>query len=520
MFGRNTIGGAIVLETNSPDLQRAYGSATLTFGRFNRREYTVTGNLPLSDTFGVRVAATRQVSDGYVDAILTGKELGDENTDAARIEALWKPKDQFNLLWEVDSFADHSDGPPTVFGGINAAAQFPEFASYAAGCPGATPATPVPETRTIDPRCANNAYLSLGPYATDQNGPERSDTHVWGTHLTATWQLDPSFTVKSITAYRETQPDSIRDADNTPLIILETINRDDMKQFTQELRFQGTSLQDRMNWQAGAFYFHETDPQYNPAYLPLPAPDVTNSANTDAWIKNVSYAFYTQGTYKVTQELQFTAGVRYTADIKDATPYITAQPPLTYSGTGSSFYADQITGGNPVFLVPYPGVNPYDAPVVQGYETNYPTSDYVCLGGPVAVAVAHGIGGNCVGSSQYLYAPVLNRLRDHKMTPMASLQYSWTQQLMTYLSDSIGYKSGGFNTRIIQPVFTADDPTGRQLLPGFGPETVYSYETGAKLNTERMQLDGAVFFASYQDMQLEVRDGAAPVLENAGGADQ
>ena len=75
------------------------------------------------------------------------------------------------------------------------------------------PATPVPETRTIDPRCANNAYLSLGPYATDQNGPERSDTHVWRTHLTATWQLDPSFTVKSITAYRETQPDSICDAD-------------------------------------------------------------------------------------------------------------------------------------------------------------------------------------------------------------------------------------------------------------------------------------------------------------------
>jgi catechol 2,3-dioxygenase-like lactoylglutathione lyase family enzyme len=72
-------------------------------GRFNRREYTVIGNLPLSDTFGVRVAATRQVNDGYVDAILTGKELGDENSDAARIEALWKPNDQFNLLWEADS---------------------------------------------------------------------------------------------------------------------------------------------------------------------------------------------------------------------------------------------------------------------------------------------------------------------------------------------------------------------------------------------------------------------------------
>ena len=42
------------------------------------------------------------------------------------------------------------------------------FASVAAGCPGYTglPA-PVPETK--DPRCANNQYLSLGPYKVDSN---------------------------------------------------------------------------------------------------------------------------------------------------------------------------------------------------------------------------------------------------------------------------------------------------------------------------------------------------------------
>src|SRR5487761_681452 len=64
LFGRNTIGGAVVLQTTQPDLRRAYGSATIAVGRFNRREYPLIGNLPLSDTLGVRIAATRQVNDG------------------------------------------------------------------------------------------------------------------------------------------------------------------------------------------------------------------------------------------------------------------------------------------------------------------------------------------------------------------------------------------------------------------------------------------------------------------------
>jgi iron complex outermembrane receptor protein len=308
---------------------------------------------------------------------------------------------------------------------------------------------------------------------------------MWGSQLTATWHTADSLTFKSITSYRETQPYSLRDADNTPLIILETINQDDIKQFTQEFQFLGDALDSRLQWQAGAYYFRETDPQYYPVYLPLPPVGGVNSA---AFIKNQSHAFFTQESFDITPALQLTAGLRYTSDTKEATPALTASPPIAADGYGS--YG--------IYIAPYPTAS---------------RLPLACLAPPAVVA-----GLPCAGSNTYLFAPVLNKVTDSKVTPMASLQYRWSQELMTYVSYSEGYKSGGFNTRIIQPVFEPNDPTGRQELPSFGPETVTSYEIGAKLLTRWLRLSTALFDAKYRGIQIEVREGAAPVVQNAGNA--
>jgi iron complex outermembrane receptor protein len=308
---------------------------------------------------------------------------------------------------------------------------------------------------------------------------------MWGTHLNATWHVADWMTFKSITAYRETRPFSVRDADNTPFIILETVNRDDIKQFTQEFQFLGDAYDSRLHWQAGAYYFHETDPQDYPAYLPLPP---VGALDTAALIKNESYALFTQESVDFTQELQLTVGLRYTNDTKEATPYFApapANPALGYGNYG-------------VYIVPYP--------TASGLPL-------ACIGPPAAF-----VGLPCAGSNAYLYAPVLNKTTDSKVTPMASLQYRWTPELMSYLSYSEGYKSGGFNTRIIQPVFQPNDPTGRQQLPAFGPETVTSFEIGAKFASRALRLSLALFDAKYRDIQIEVREGAAPVVENAGQA--
>ena len=484
LFGRNTLGGAIQVITNQPTFDGDKTTISATFGDFSRREGTATLNLPVSDTLAVRMAVTRRAEDGYVTNILTGRDLGGVDTLAGRLSVLWKPSDRFNTLWASDYMSDLSNGTPTVFAGINTSAPFVEYAALDAGCPGYTgPPAPVPETR--DPRCPNNQYLALSPYKVASDAPTRSELHMWGSQLTATWKMTDGLTLKSISGYREIQPYSLRDADNTPLIILETINQDDMKQVTQEFQFLGDALDSRLHWQAGAYYFHETDHQFYPVYLPLPP---VGGVNSGAFIKNESYALFTQESFDITTDLQLTAGLRYTKDTKEATPDTQPSPPLAADGYGN--YG--------TYIVPYP--------TASGLPL-------ACLAPPAVVATLP-----CAGSTTYLFAPVLNKLTDSKATPMASLQYRWSPGLMTYLSYSEGYKSGGFNTRIIQPVFEPNDPTGRQELPSYGPETVNSFEIGAKLHTSWLRLSTAFFDSKYQDIQIEVREGAAPVVQNGGNA--
>jgi iron complex outermembrane receptor protein len=97
-------------------------------------------------------------------------------------------------------------------------------------------------------------------------------------------------------------------------------------------------------------------------------------------------------------------------------------------------------------------------------------------------------------------------------TPHLNIAYDWSDQLMTYASYSEGFKSGGFVQRVFPPKIE---------VPSFEPETATVYELGFKWLGlhERLRLNGAVFHTDYEDLQIEVNDGIAPVTRNAAEAD-
>ena len=494
LFGRNTIGGAIQVFSARPTFDRISGNVGVTLGDYDRRDIRGVLNLPVGDTLAIRLAAIKRQRDGYVTNILNGRDFGDVNTFAGRASVLWKPTDSFQALLIGDYTRDDINGSPTVFGGINTSAAFVRFASVVAGCPGfalTTPVTPVPEN--TDRRCANNQYAALGPYRVASEAPSRSQLEMYGAGLTLQYDFGTMLTVKSITAYRETRPFSIRDADNTPLLILETVNSDNIKQFTQELQFLGETPGGRLKYQFGAYYFHETDFQFYPVFLPSQISPTTGEElrvgglNNNASIKNESFAVFTQESFAITDKLNLTVGLRYTHDRKEATPSENAAA----SGYGY---------------------------INVGYNVAYPAplaAQMVCLGAPRTVAAAAA----CTGSRTYLFDPVLNAKANSKFTPAATLQYQWTPEFMTYASYSQGFKSGGFNTRIVQPVISANAPTGREFLPQFDPEQVTSTEIGGKLLIGRtLRLSAAAFRSKYKDIQIVVREGVAPVVRNAGRA--
>jgi iron complex outermembrane receptor protein len=96
------------------------------------------------------------------------------------------------------------------------------------------------------------------------------------------------------------------------------------------------------------------------------------------------------------------------------------------------------------------------------------------------------------------------------------LDYEWTDDVMTYLQASTGFRGAGFNPRPALP---------SQIIP-FGTETLTSYEIGVKseLLDRRLRVNAAAFFSEYDDIQLTARipDLAgfpANVRVNAGKAE-
>src|SRR3954462_15454002 len=77
LFGRNTIGGAVLLTTNAPG-DDAGNSIRVGVGEDNLREGFGAFDIPLGDTWSARIAAGGRERDGYVTRVFDGEDLGNE----------------------------------------------------------------------------------------------------------------------------------------------------------------------------------------------------------------------------------------------------------------------------------------------------------------------------------------------------------------------------------------------------------------------------------------------------------
>jgi outer membrane receptor protein involved in Fe transport len=82
---------------------------------------------------------------------------------------------------------------------------------------------------------------------------------------------------------------------------------------------------------------------------------------------------------------------------------------------------------------------------------------------------------------------------------------------MIYGSWSKGYKTGGWTTRLSNPLPTA---------PNFDEEKATTFEVGLKstLIDRKLQLNAAIFTTKYAGIQLNFQQGVSPTIQNAGNA--
>jgi iron complex outermembrane receptor protein len=459
LFGRNTIGGAVLLTTNGPG-DEAGNSVRLGVGEDNLRELFGAFDIPLGDQFAARIAVGGRERDGYVTRAFDGEDLGNEKMYTGQLGVRWKPSDAFSLTLRGDYTNEDENGSPFVFQSMNEAATFVGASSQAAGCPNMLDPLPPPVLvgPLADPRCGNDAQ-ALGPFKNGGTYPASSTLENSGVSLVAQWDLNENLSFKSITADRSLKWTGTRDADNTPLLILHTNYDSKSDQFSEEL--QAVVTTSRVDGVVGLFYFDEDS--FDRLLVPLGNPG-TSYDTQRVWMDSKSKAAFTEWTFKATDALSFSAGVRYTEETKGLQSTMFNVAPATRTEPPA-----------PTTLCPFAGP---------------PPTQTGCL---------------------FLTTNRFER-EFSATTTSASVQYRVNPQFMTYLSWSEGFKSGGFNQR-----YNAAPPGNEPI--SFNPETAESWEVGFKMDpSDTMRINVALFTTDYDDIQMTYRLGVVPLLFNAGVA--
>ena len=277
LFGRNTTGGAVLINTNDPVLGEATGEASLTYGRFNNVETTGIANIPVNDKIAIRVAGNYITRDGYVTDRATGAKYSNIDSNQQRIKILFQPSDDYRMVITGNRFEDHSTVARRMIYGTGS------FASLA----------------------------TTGPAddVTELNGPPVSDSKIYsitvdntiGDNLKfiANWRRVNTFYGNS-------------DFDGSPMRISDHTIDVGVDHYSAEVQYRNTAFNDRLDYTVGGIFFGQEgyEDRIGRGYLELA------SSRYKSEIRNRSYSAFGHASYDLTDRLTVDAGVRYTHDTK------------------------------------------------------------------------------------------------------------------------------------------------------------------------------------------------------------
>ena len=309
LFGRNTVAGAINIETRKPEPEFG-GHVDATIGNYGLRQGGATLNLPIvADRLMARVSFVDRQRDGYLkNSAAPGTRGNDADGSSSRLHLLAKPTDTLNLLFSADHSRDHTcDNMFKVIGG----------ALYDG---------------------------DTDPDVSAWDGPCYDKREVEGYSLNAEQKLG-DFTFTSITAYRDRNSSFLTDRDFTALPILETGLSLDDRHFTQEFRLTSPGDQ-RFNWVVGTFFFNrhnfqDTILHLGPGFL---GPGNDNLVHAVADSHTRSQAAYASGEYLFTDKLKMDLGLRYTSESRSIDYVQTATLPIPGFSPVAPFH-ERISGG-------------------------------------------------------------------------------------------------------------------------------------------------------------------------------
>lgn len=540
LFGRNTIGGAISIVTREPGEEFAF-RGDITTGSYDRFGVRASVDLPLTDTLTSLVTVGMKNRKGYqrriafpadgvfaFDSFQDFKAAGYDSAPREGGDDMWNARAK--VRWDAGGpaaftlSADYTDidqsaiansvlaitPVPGPFAGapqdnLPGTAFDPTassgwlFAGLYNFCIGSTPAeiaarnatnlcgprgTPLNPQWMLAPLASVNVdddpfndrlpydarFLLDDPDLSYADGNSFSKLENWGVAGVLDVDLSNTMSLKSISAYRQMDWSVGMDLDGSPLAMLHTSFNMYQKQWSQELQLVGNALGERLQYVVGVYYFKESGNlndfvTFSEGLLQIDGPN-------DLWTEN--YAGFTQIDWRITELVGITLGGRYTREKK------------RFEG----FQSD-----------------------LQGH--NYKLFNCLPISEPCRTALDFPDPDNPL---RY-YVPGEQEKTFSNFSPRLGVQLHPSPDMMAYASYSEGYKTGGWTTRLSNPL-PPDPETGVAPAPDFDEETAESWEVGVKSQwlANRVQVNAAMFKTDYNGIQLNFQQGVSPTIQNAGDA--
>jgi iron complex outermembrane receptor protein len=224
LFGLSNDAGAILYEPNKPT-NNYEGYIQGTLGSYDRGSFEGVLNLPVDDKLLLRVGGLFQHQDGYIHVQHPDIDLLDQNYWATRVSATFRPTDDIQNDLMVNYFHSRSRPGTFVLGGVYPG--IPTALANAAG-PGVgfplsfiLPFVSPPGSPTLASVLAQQQANGL--YTVNALSlPPSSQVSQWNIVDTTSFDLNDDLTIKNIFGYQETQNSAfIQDIDGTVLPIVQ-----------------------------------------------------------------------------------------------------------------------------------------------------------------------------------------------------------------------------------------------------------------------------------------------------------
>jgi len=297
LFGKNTIGGAIVVTTKKPGDQLR-GSVETTVGNLGRIDSRFTADVPLSDTLYLKLSGVTRNNDGFQTRQIDGVKLGDQHEVGGSIQLRWLPSPDLDVLLSADvtKARQHIAAQSAVqIAPSGGSALFQQLTGI--------------DILAEQPVANGWQYGTTGVRPTD-------DYNIYGTSLNITKQFGFA-ELKSITAYRQLSEDTAADFDGVTAAYDDQLVHEDQRQFSQEFTLSHKS--DALTWVLGAYYLteHNREAIQNNFYVFWLVNPYGGGPTEYTDLVTDNFALYGQATYQLTRKLSVTAGLRGTYEKKD-----------------------------------------------------------------------------------------------------------------------------------------------------------------------------------------------------------